>query len=124
MGLFDKPQFADGSIRELHDVAFELVGADTREVTTKFGDRQAIDLKVRIENELYTYSGFSAGILQQITNADEGDYPVVCTVETIPLKNGNHTTGLRPVGEGEDIPFAVAPFGEPQLATTDDDIPF
>ena len=124
MGLFDKPQFADGSIRELHGVAFTLVGADVREVTTKYGDRQALDLKVEIDGELFTYSGFSAGILQQVNNAEETDYPVVCTVETIDLKNGNHTTGLRPVTEGEDLPELAKPSGEPALATTDDDIPF
>jgi len=121
MGLFDKPQFADGSLKELKDVAFMLTGAELRDVTTKYGERKAIDLKVEILGETYTYSGFSAGIQQQVNNADDGDYPVLCTIEEVPLKNGNSTTQLVLVEEG------VLPRVEPPAtlaAATDEDIPF
>lgn len=126
MGLFDKPQFADGSLKELQDVAFVLVGASTRDVNTKFGERTALDLKVEILGEVYTYSGFSAGILQQINNSDESDYPTRCTIETVPLKNGNHTTQLVPLADEDDaLPNVEPPATIANSAPeAEDDIPF
>jgi len=125
MGIWDKPVQPDGKLRDLEGFTFEVTGAEIRaNINTPYGVKDAVDIHVRIDGKDYLYGGFSAGIIAQVRNADEADFPFFATVEKIAVKNGT-TLNLVPVKEGEGEPL-VAPLPT-ELFPPDaeaDDIPF
>lgn len=123
MSIFDKPVQADGQIRDMEGFVFTLVDAKIRPgISTQYGVKDAVDLTVEIDGQRYVYSGFSAGIVAQVRNADDADFPLTATIEKIAVKNGN-TLNLVPVPEGEGTPLA-APEPAELFPPGDDDIPF
>ena len=112
MSIWDKPNQADGSIKDL-TAPFQLISVATREVKTRYGINTAVDLTVRTESGDKVYSGFSAGIAAQIARSVAADFPCWARIETVPLSGGRSTTQLVP--EQEQIPLPNA---------GDDDIPF
>jgi hypothetical protein len=114
MGLFDKPTGnADGKIRELENLPIYLLRVETRDVDTMYGPGTALDLYIKTDENgtEKIYSGFAAGILRQVRDAEEGDFPVWCRIEEKELRGGKSTLILVPCeeqlsfGDPEDIPF-------------------
>ena len=125
MGIFDKPVQADGKLKDLEGFTFLLKDAKVRSgINTQYGVKDAVDLIVGIDGKEYVYSGFSAGIIAQVRNADDADFPLYATIEKIAVKNGT-TLNLVPMQEGEGTPVEAPPPTElfPPDAG-DDDIPF
>jgi len=122
MGIWDKPVKADGKLNELEGFVFEVKSAAIRpNVHTQYGTKDALDLVVTIDGKDYTYSGFSAGIIAQVRNADDGDFPFRATVEKIAVKNG---TTLNLVPAGDDVELTLEAPAPEELFPADDDIPF
>ena len=121
MGIWDKPVKADGKLNELEGFVFDVKAAAIRpNVHTQYGTKDAVDLTITVDGKDYTYSGFSAGIIAQVRNADDGDFPFRATVEKIAVKNGT-TLNLVPAEGQETTLEAPAP---DELFPADDDIPF
>ena len=122
MGLWDKPDFGR-NLKELYDGRpFRIISSAIREnVDTMYGKNDAIDLTVdSIAGEHLdgpqVFSGFSAGILQMVRQADQKkDYPVWVRITSKPIGDGKSTMVLTPVsdddvaaieaGDSDDIPF-------------------
>lgn len=107
MGIFDKPHVnADGKIQELVGLPIYLLRVETRDVDTMYGPGIALDMIIQTDKdgEEKCFSGFSAGILRQVRDAEEGDFPVWCRVEKKELRGGKSTLILVP--ESEQMSFA------------------
>lgn len=116
MGIFDKPQNgADGKIKELLNLPIYLLRVETREVDTMYGPRTALDMYIQTDENgtEKMFSGFAAGILRMVRDAEPGDFPVWCKVVEKELRGGKSTLILEPCSE--QLSFASA---------DTDDIPF
>jgi hypothetical protein len=125
MGIFDKPVQSDGKLKDLEGYTFKVTRAAIRSgVQTDYGVKDAVDVYVEVDGKSYVYSGFAKGIIAQVRNADEGDFPFYATMEKIQVKKGQ-TLNLVPMKEGEGTPLE-APLPDELFpdASGDDDIPF
>ena len=119
MGLFDKPQdSADGKIRELVGLPVFVQRIEARDVSTMYGLGTALDIYILVDGKEKMYSGFAAGILRQVRDAGEGDFPVWARIEDKPLGDGKSTLILVPSSESEASQMTLG--GN----EGDDDIPF
>lgn len=117
MGLFDKPgDLADGKLKEIVGLPVFITKIETRDVNTMYGPGTALDVYIQTDKDGETgrmYSGFAAGILRQVRDSDEGDFPVWAVIREKPLADGKSTLILEPCQEEmdfsradpEEIPF-------------------
>ena len=115
MALYDKIEYK--RIADIEDgKAFLLLDFSIKKVDTRFGQRDAFDIRIcwSTEDEPEWYSGFSAGVLSQLRNSSPEDFPTWACLETTEGKKGRSGTRI------------LSPASEPgeQLPLTDDDIPF
>lgn len=118
MGLWDKPGATqDGTLKELIGLPIHIQRIETRDVDTMYGPGTALDVYILVGDAEKMYSGFSAGILAQVKQATEGDFPCWARIENKPLRGNKSTLVLVPteaeeyeqlgigVGDDDDIPF-------------------
>jgi len=113
MGLLDNVK----EISELPDGRpFYLLSYDVRMKQTTYGEKERFVLRIAWQEtgEAELYSGFSAGILAQLSNSDKRDFPAFVKLTTTPGSAGR--SGTRK--------FVPADADVQESLTTDEDIPF
>lgn len=113
MGLFDEIQKID----EIPDgKPFYLLGFRTRMRNTIYGEKEQFILTVGWDENgtAEQFSGYSAGILSQLSNAEKREFPLLVKLETTPATAGR--SGTRR--------FVPATTEDRQELIAQDEIPF